>query len=452
MTGRRPYTADTPAAVLLKQANDPLPRLKDFVPGLPDEVEQVIFKALEKNLTERYVDMGAFAAALESLKELKKADEVSTLTSPPAPLRGTEREEEPHPPSPLPYLGEQSMTVDTPSPRSGEGAGGEVLRPSAWFWLLIRVIVVSVLVCGLLNNAFKPPQPKPTAVIAQGAETATAMIIERVVTATAESATSTPAQTSSPSPTETHALGIVSTHVSPKDGMVMVEIPAREFLMGSDNGDADEKPQHTVSLDAYWIDQTEVTNGMYAQCVAAGSCAPPGDTSSYTHNSYYGNLEYDHYPVIYVDWQQANAYCGWVGGRLPTEAEWEKAARGADVRTYPWGEGIDCSLANYSGKDNGNAVCVGDTTEVGSYPGGASAYGVLDMAGNVWEWVADWYDTSYYEHSPSENLQGPDSGDGRVVRGGSWDYYVRSVRTSNRYKYTPGFSRYYVGFRCVRLP
>jgi serine/threonine-protein kinase len=136
-----------------------------------------------------------------------------------------------------------------------------------------------------------------------------------------------PTETTMPTPT----LGIGSTMISEKDGMVMVYVPAGEFTMGEGSD------KHQVNLDAFWIDQTEVTNAMYAQCVVNGDCEPPSFSKSYTRESYYGNTEFDDYPVIYVDWNQANAYCSWAGRRLPTEADWEKAARGTDGRTYPWG-------------------------------------------------------------------------------------------------------------------
>jgi len=238
-------------------------------------------------------------------------------------------------------------------------------------------------------------------------------------------------------------------------GAPMALVPAGKFKMGSDAYD-NEKPVHTVDLDVFYIDKHEVTNILYSACVQVGACQPPKNNASYIHDSYYGNSEFDQYPVIYVDWNMANTYCTWrgqeTGGRthLPTEAEWEKAARGADGRTYPWGEEIDPTRANY----NNN---VGDTTAVGSYESDKSPYGVYDMAGNAWEWVADWYDANYYATLGENNAnpQGPlQSGiySYKVLRGGAWFIYINDLRTARRGWHDLAFISNFIGFRCSRSP
>ena len=217
-----------------------------------------------------------------------------------------------------------------------------------------------------------------------------------------------PTVTAIPMHTSTPATGLGrgSTMVSPKDDMVMMYVPAGEFLMGSVKSDIKaqsyEKPQHKVYLDAFWIDRTEITNAQYARCVSERYCLAPSNKSSssyessLTRKSYYDNSVYAEYPVIYVSWQDAANYCTWAGRRLPSEAEWEKAARGMEGAIYPWGNtSPNCKLANYY--DNlASSYCVNNTSAVGSYPDGASPYGVMDMAGNVQEWVNDWFRGDYY--------------------------------------------------------
>jgi eukaryotic-like serine/threonine-protein kinase len=238
-----------------------------------------------------------------------------------------------------------------------------------------------------------------------------------------------------PTLTPTLVLDVGSTQISPKDGMVMVYVPPGKFIMGSEDGDSDESPVHTVYLDAYWIDQTEVTNAMYQECVAEGNC---------TGGKYYGsNFNGDRQPVIEVDWYQAEAYCTWAGRMLPSEAEWEKAARGENGQTYPWGEDTDPNNANY-----GNIV--GKTTAVGNFSAGVSPYQAWDMAGNVWEWVNDFYINSYYSNqSEWSNPTGPNMSKYRVLRGGAWNYYKEDIRTTNREKYSPNIHANNIGFRCA---
>ena len=242
-----------------------------------------------------------------------------------------------------------------------------------------------------------------------------------------------------PTPLPTMAPIAVQTMVWEKDDAVMVYVPAGEFTMGSDKGDSDERPVHTVYLDAFYIDRTEVTNARYRACVKAEACDAPSNTT------YYDNADYAQHPVVYVSWNDADAYCRWAGKRLPTEAEWEKAARGTDGRTYPWGEGIDCDHAQYDG-------CAGKTVSVESNPKGASPYGALDMVGNVWEWLADWYNSDYYDQSPRSNPRGPNSGEYRVLRGGSWNFQPNDVRGAERGMRHPDEPSPVAGFRCPGLP
>ena len=167
----------------------------------------------------------------------------------------------------------------------------------------------------------------------------------------------------------------------------------------------------------------------------------PVQADSFLRSGYYGNSQYDDYPPVYVDWNLAKACCEWRSARLPTESEWEKAARGTEGNTYPWRKDLDCQKANYQN-------CVNQTNEVGSYPDGVSPYGLYDMTGNVWEWVADWYSDNYYSNSPKNNPLAPNSGQSRVLRGGSWPRF--DVTADHRTKFASNYNTFDIGFRCAR--
>lgn len=255
----------------------------------------------------------------------------------------------------------------------------------------------------------------------------------------------------SPPPTP----GLGRTLVSPVDGMTMLFVPAGEFPICSETGLVDERPLHSVYLDAFWIDQTEVTNAMYSRCVQSGACKQP------TVTTYTSDPAHSNHPVIYVSWVYAKIYCSWAGRRLPTEAEWEKAASWDPVknekRIYPWGNDFDCKKGNFEGPD-----CDGyaGTAPTGSYPSGVSPYGALDMGGNVWEWVHDAFietdplsggTQNYYAISPASNPQGVDPSITvyRVMRGGAWKINFGFGRSANRLWFGLDDPYDFAGFRCA---
>jgi len=309
--------------------------------------------------------------------------------------------------------------------------------------------------------------------------------------AQAATKTAPPAPTEKPAPTEVPTLtgpSLGDTRTRPADGMVMVYVPAGEFQMGSTDdevghalamcneyrGDCerdwfeDEQPAHAVALDGFWIDQTEVTNAQFAAFLNEEGNQEEGDVTWLDVESKWSLIEltggefrpksgYADHPVIEVSWFGAAAYCQWAGTRLPTEAQWEYAARGPEGHIFPWGDELDGARLNYC-----DANCEFDhadesfddgyarTAPVGSYPEGASWCGALDLAGNVWEWGADWHGD--YPAGRQENPSGPSTGDYRVVRGGGWYYGWDLVRAAYRDYVHPDSRAYYFGFRCVGSP
>jgi sulfatase modifying factor 1 len=238
-----------------------------------------------------------------------------------------------------------------------------------------------------------------------------------------------------------------------KDGAPMVVIPAGSFPMGvpagARDGGRDEYPRHDVFVDTFVIDKFEVTNGRYLEFVKTTGHRVPQNPRNPTRNLWQGDSITESLaerPVINVDWFDAEAYCKWAGKRLPTEAEWEKAAKGTSDRRFPWG-----NVEPTSKHLNYNQPWIGEKTlmPVGSYEAGKSPYGVYDMAGNVWEWVNDWYDAQYYEKSPKKNPKGPDTGTKKVIRGAGWQNETPTVRIFTRVESDPTVRNESTGFRCA---
>ena len=232
--------------------------------------------------------------------------------------------------------------------------------------------------------------------------------------------------------------------ITGKDGAPMMLVPRGEFTMGSNTSFAHEQPLHRVTLDAFYMDKYEVTVGQYAKFLEATSLAAPPDWNVMNQPPHQNR------PVVNVNWWDANSYCRWAGKRLPTEAEWEKAARGAEGRMYPWGnDRLDRFRANH-GKEAWDDHAALAT--VGSFEAGQSLYGIHDLAGNVWEWVNDWYDKDYYEKSPPLNPTGPEQGATKVLRGGSWYANLGYLKSTYRFNLPPSSRDSDFGFRCAKTP
>ena len=450
VAGRKPYVADTPGAILIKQVTEPLPGPRKFVSDLPEDLEYVLIKSLAREPDDRYKDVNAFISALEDLH-------VSTMFAPPP---------EPEIVEPTSKVQVQEPAVSIP-PQLSSRDDGETIRieepgeaqkveeetfsppsvvrhpPSVKFsrkamgLLFGGAILVVALWLGSpsIGKWFSPVSVSTE----QATSTLDLIFPSQTLEALLPSETPTleviPAEVSSPTPAP------LPMEITDEKGASMVLVPAGEFTMGSDSGSSGEKPAHQVYLDAFYIDKYEVTNALYKACAGAGVCGQPADTTRYN------NSQYAQHPVVDVDWNIAKTYCEWRSARLPTEAEWEKTARGTDGRTYPWGEGIDCSHANYY---DGDKFCVGSTAPVGSYESGKSPFGAYDMTGNVYEWVSDWYDENYYASSPKSNPTGPINGSSRVLRGGSWSIWLNlNLRSFIRSWGPAEFSGHYIGFRCA---
>ena len=269
------------------------------------------------------------------------------------------------------------------------------------------------------------------------------------VTATAEPPTATTEPTATeipptntPKPSATPQPTVLPAEITDAHGIPMVLVPAGEFVMGSDRDQAAARPAHTVYLDDFYIDVYEVSQTRYKECLAAGGCELTPGTGELLNRPVW-----DEHPMMDITWYDAQEYCEWRGGSLPTEAQWEKAARGTDERKFPWGnEPVTCERARYG-------ECGWMTAPIGTHPAGASPYGVQDMAGNAWELIYDWYQQDYYSVSPAENPTGPEEPTGyKSERGGAWFYEADLMTAIWRNNLPPTAHYLYVGFRCVIEP
>ena len=413
VTGRKPFQADTPMAVLFKHVSEPLPRPTQYVPSLPKEVEKILLKALAKDPENRYQSMGEMAAALESLlsgsvRQTKPGRKQKLATK--APHKTTQRQQTP--------------------------------KRSKVLWLALGwIVLISILLGWVLGSGPETTLPRKTPTPPPAPTITATPIIE---------------------PTPTRGPGSTLNRI--EDNMVMVYIPEGGFEMGNRDGFANEFPVHSVYLDAYMIDNTEVTNGMYSGFLKAMDNQLEGgvpwlDISdndvliTRESDTWQPKSGYANHPVVEVSWYGAKAYCEWVGARLPSEAEWEKAARGGlQGKDYPWGN--EYPVCDKLAKNGAQILeCGGGTASVASFS--PNYYGLFDVAGNAHEWVSDWYKNNYYKNGMI-NPQGPTSGKYKVLRGFAWsNSSAQDFPISTRFPFGPAethgpFENITSGFRCAR--
>jgi len=415
VTGYRPYTADTPAGVLLKQATEPLPLPKKYIPDLPQNVESVLLKALAKQPKDRYANMHTFVSEMQNLLAGKEV--LATLTN-------TET------------LRDQMTGKISKQAVESSLAQTSSLKGRLPIFIGVGVLCLIVAFGGYLfvSNSGLLATPAPTQTESVAPIATEVPLTEEIEATVAPTEVVLPTETSFP------------TEIKDQKNVTMVYIPEGEFTMGDDSsGDVSLHPESKIHTDAFYIDKFEVTNEQYDACVYAVECRRPLQVGSVTHNTYFSNPVFAKYPVIYVDWKMAKAYCEWRGARLPTEAEWEKAARGTeDKRIYPWGSNdLDCSFANFHG-------CLGDTAPVNQYEKGVSVYGVYGLSGNVWEWTSSLL--SKYPYDPDDGREDPDKRGERIARGGAWRAFGgngENVRLDTRLQLDPAYAGAYVGIRCA---
>jgi formylglycine-generating enzyme required for sulfatase activity len=473
-TGRPPFGTDSPMAVILRQINEPITPPHTLRSDLPEEMERIILKALTKSPADRYQRMEEFLADLREAYPLPANRNMVHQGNAQA---GPKRRPAAFEPAPTPVVTPR-LPRRRPFPWTGVAIGLVLLLTLALTLLLFKASMVP-LVSSPTDVFATAPSPSaaafpPTIVPLASSTTEPVAAVPTPSVATPSPTVMPPSLTvAPPSPTVAptmHETQTIELRVWEADGAEMVFVPAGEFVMGSEELGDDERPAHRVYLDDFWIDRYEVTNERFARFVAATGYQTEaerrgrgwvwmdsnGSTELTTGWEEVEGADWRHphgpdssigdkmdHPVVLVSWHDADAYCRWAAKCLPSEAQWEKAARGTDERRYAWGDEFDSARANTSESKRG------DTTPVGSFsPQGDSPYGASDMTGNVWEWVADWYGSDYYSQSALTNPTGPATGTYKVLRGGSWPFDEVYARTPFRYNVKPDYTYDFAGFRC----
>jgi serine/threonine-protein kinase len=419
VTGEVLFNGETPLQSL--RAHDSGPDYPELWPdGVPDRIESVLDIALGYKASTCFSHAGEVWEAMLALSG-QSPDQARTSDK-----------------------SDKSLTAYASSSQAEHLASSETRRPF-WQWGLVALIgVFIVLGSGLLVKK------RMLSFNAASLPTAT-LTVDSAVNSTIDTPEPTQVPTLIDPSTATVTPEAGAVRLREADDMAMVYVPPGISEMGDAVGNRTVRPVHEVMIDAFWLDQTEVTNAQYQRCVQAGDCV---ESRCADHAIYSGP---DH-PVVCVSWEDAQAYCRWVDGRLPTEAEWERAARGPQAWIYPWGDDFDCTRGNFDDETAldaytvpGGVNCDGypRTAPVGMFSSGASWIGALDLAGNVWEWTADWYGETYYAVSPRDNPLGPESGQRRVLRGGSWYYVLEGIRSTTRHSLKPTETNGSSGFRCA---
>jgi formylglycine-generating enzyme required for sulfatase activity/tRNA A-37 threonylcarbamoyl transferase component Bud32 len=458
LTGYLPFESDSGIAVAMKHVNDPVKPPRIYRPDLPPAVEHVILTALEKDPDQRYPTAEAMLTALT--RAASPLAVVSPIEQPLAATRSAPIGE----PGPERSAWLQKLAISWIALR--RQANRSATRFECWAreqrdrWRAFRRdrwpsyreavstrrnaigAVVGVLAVVLMCAALTPlifPGTAPNASVTPTLAGKNALAAAPATAALVLTATASPALVVTAAPTLT-----ATQNISAPSGMVL--IPAGSFTMGAVSGDfdADETPPHTVSLGKYFIDSVEVTNAQFVRFVNGSGyqtdAEKAGDSTTWRS---FNSPDRQRFPVIFVSWNDAARYCAWAGKRLPTEAEWEKAARGATKRIYPWGNSFNNNSANTVDAGIGQPVAVASRSA-------QSPYGLYDAVGNVWEFVQDWYDGGYYTSSPRTSPRGPATGIFKVIRGGSFKTPSDRATTTAREKISPDSRGDDVGFRCAK--